>query len=194
MISRNNKSFFAHESTCLDPGCSIGKNSKIWHFTHVSAGASIGEGCTIGQNVYVGPKVKIGNRVKIQNNVSLPEGVILEDDVFCSPSVVFTNVIRPRGFISRKHEFQKTIVKRGASLGANAIILCGRTLGAYCFIAAGAVVTKDVLDYALMIGIPARKKGWVCQCAATLTPNLVCPACSLVYQKLRRGEGIKSKV
>lgn len=194
MTRRGRKSFFAHESVYLDPGCSIGKGSKIWHFSHISARASIGESCTIGQNVYVGPKVKIGNRVKIQNNVSLPEGVILEDEVFCSPSVVFTNVIRPRVFISRKHEFQKTIVKRGACLGANSIILCGHTLGAYCFIAAGAVVTKDVQDYALMMGVPARKKGWVCQCATTLPPNLVCPSCSLVYQKLRRGKGIKSKV
>src|SRR6478735_8251329 len=148
--------FFAHQSSYIDEGCRIGADTKIWHFSHVMAGAVIGARCNIGQNVVISPGVVIGDNVKIQNNVSVYTGVILEDDVFCGPSMVFTNVMNPRSAISRKDEYRETLVKRGASLGANATVVCGHSIGAYAFIGAGAVVTRDVPDYALMVGNPGR--------------------------------------
>ena len=147
--------YFVHESSYVDEGCEIGEGTKIWHFTHVMAGSRIGRACNIGQNVVVSPGVTIGDNVKIQNNVSVYTGVVLEDDVFCGPSMVFTNVLTPRSHVSRKHEYQQTLVKRGASLGANCTIVCGNTIGQYAFVGAGAVVTKDVPDHALVLGNPA---------------------------------------
>ncbi|WP_052065669.1 acyltransferase [Thalassospira australica] len=164
-----------HESSYIDEPCKIGKGTKIWHFTHVLVNTEIGENCVLGQNVVVGPDVCIGNRVKIQNNVSVYKGVTLEDGVFCGPSCVFTNVNNPRAEIERKEEFRKTLVKRGATIGANATIVCGCTLGEYCFIAAGAVVTGDVPDYALMAGVPAKRIGWVSRKGGHLSEDLVCP-------------------
>ncbi|MBF0405885.1 MAG: N-acetyltransferase [Candidatus Riflebacteria bacterium] len=186
MVSEKN--FFVHESSYIDEGVIIGQGTKIWHFSHIMKGSKIGENCNFGQNVVMGPNVTAGNNVKIQNNVSVYDGVELEDDVFCGPSMVFTNVINPRSHILRKHEYKKTLVKRGASIGANATIVCGHTLGRYCFIGAGAVVTKDVPDYALIIGNPGRVAGWVCQCgvrlhSATSKENifLTCQACKSKY-------------
>ncbi|MBM3433043.1 MAG: N-acetyltransferase [Bacteroidetes bacterium] len=154
-------SSFIHDTAIIDPGATIGNGTKIWHFSHVMPTAVIGENCVIGQNVFVGSNVKIGDRVKVQNNVSLYEGVICEEDVFIGPSVVFTNVTNPRAFIEQKDAFQTTRIGKGATIGANATILCGIELGEYCFIGAGSVVTKDVPAYALMIGNPARQTGWV---------------------------------
>lgn len=145
----------------VDDGAQIGAGSKIWHFSHVCAGAVIGDNCSLGQNVFVGNRVQIGNNVKVQNNVSIYDCVTLEDDVFCGPSMVFTNVVNPRSAVSRKHEYRPTLVKRGATLGANATIVCGTTIGRFAFIGAGAVITKDVPDYALMAGVPARQIGWM---------------------------------
>lgn len=153
--------YYAHPSSYLDEPCSIGEGTQIWYFCHIMQNAIIGSHCNIGQNVMIGKGVRIGNNVKIQNNVSVYEGVTLEDDVFVGPSVVFTNVINPRSAVSRKHEFKPTLVKRGAAIGANATIVCGITIGEYAFIGAGAVVTKDVLSYALITGNPARQKGWM---------------------------------
>ena len=158
-----------HPSAIVDSGCTIGDDTRIWHFTHVTTGAVIGPRCSLGQNVYVGPKVTIGTNVKIQNNVSVYEGVTLEDDVFCGPSMVFTNVMNPRSHVSRKHEFKKTLVRKGASLGANSTVVCGHDVGRYAFVAAGSVVTKDVPDHALVMGIPARIAGWVCACGVRLS-------------------------
>lgn len=154
-------SFFAHPTAVIDEGCLIGAGTKIWHFSHIMPECEIGENCTIGQNVVVSPKVKLGNNVRVQNNVSIYEGVICENDVFLGPSMVFTNVINPRSAISRKLEFMKTIVKKGASIGANATIICGNEIGEYAFIGAGAVVTKPVPAYALVIGNPGRHSGWM---------------------------------
>lgn len=150
-----------HDSAYVDDGALIGEGSRVWHFSHVMSGASIGKNCVLGQNVMVGPDVTVGDNCKIQNNVSLYKGVKLEDGVFCGPSCVFTNVVNPRAFIEKKEEFRSTLVKRGASIGANATIICGVTIGRYALIGAGAVVTSDVPDYALMVGIPARQIGWV---------------------------------
>jgi UDP-2-acetamido-3-amino-2,3-dideoxy-glucuronate N-acetyltransferase len=186
-------SYFAHESAYIDEGCRIGDDTKIWHFTHVMSGATIGARCTIGQNVVVSPDVVIGDNVKIQNNVSVYTGVILEDDVFCGPSMVFTNVINPRSHIVRKHEFRRTLVKQGASLGANCTVVCGHTIGRYAFVGAGAVVTRDVPDYALAVGNPARIAGWVCVCGTTFARTrtvsavLTCPACGERYEPDRDG-------
>jgi UDP-2-acetamido-3-amino-2,3-dideoxy-glucuronate N-acetyltransferase len=160
--------YFAHESSYVDDGAIVGRGTKIWHFCHVMAGAVIGEGCGLGQNVVVMPGTRIGNNVKIQNNVSIYEGVELEDDVFCGPSCVFTNVMNPRSHVSRKHEYQRTLVRRGASIGANATVVCGITIGEYAFIGAGAVVRKDVPAFALMVGVPARRVGWMCRCGLRL--------------------------
>jgi len=160
--------FFAHESAFIDKDVRIGTGTKIWHFTHILGGSTIGEDCIIGQNVMIGPDVTIGDRCKIQNNVSVFKAVTLEEEVFCGPSCVFTNVYNPRAFIERKHEFRQTLVKRGATIGANATIICGNTIGRYVMVGAGAVVTKDVPDHALVIGIPAAQMGWVCQCGTTL--------------------------
>jgi UDP-2-acetamido-3-amino-2,3-dideoxy-glucuronate N-acetyltransferase len=168
--------YFVHESSYVDDGAAIGTGTKIWHFCHVMSGAVIGRACNIGQNVVISPEVVIGNNVKIQNNVSVYTGVILEDDVFCGPSMVFTNVINPRSHVSRKNEYQKTVVGRGASLGANSTIVCGHTVGRYAFVGAGAVVTKDVPDYALVVGNPGRISGWMCQCGIKLASGATPPA------------------
>jgi UDP-2-acetamido-3-amino-2,3-dideoxy-glucuronate N-acetyltransferase len=160
--------YFVHDSSFVDKPCTIGKGTKIWHFCHIMKDSVIGEDCNIGQNVVVSTGCKIGNNVKIQNNVSLYTGVILEDDVFCGPSMVFTNVINPRSHIPRKSEFKQTAVKRGATIGANATVLCGITLGQYSFVGAGAVVTRDVPDYAMVYGNPARVHGWMCCCGIKL--------------------------
>lgn len=153
--------YFVHESSYVDEGAEVGRGTKIWHFSHVMGGAKIGEQCSIGQNVNIGSKARIGNGVKIQNNVSVYDDVIIEDDVFCGPSCVFTNVINPRAFVERKNEYKKTVVKKGASIGANATVVCGVTLGEYCLVGAGSVVTKDVPDFALVYGVPAKVMGKV---------------------------------
>ncbi len=158
------KGYFVHESSYIDQPCAIGEDTRIWHFSHISAECIIGENCNIGQNVFIGRGVKLGNNVKIQNNVSVYSGVTCEDNVFLGPSCVFTNVLIPRSFIDRKAEFGSTLVKEGASIGANATIICGHTIGRYALIGAGAVVTKDIPDYALVIGNPARISGYVCRC------------------------------
>ncbi len=156
-----NKEYVAHETAVIDEGSKIGKGTKIWHFSHVMPGSEIGENCNIGQNVVISPGVKLGNNVKVQNNVSIYTGVICDDDVFLGPSMVFTNVINPRSAIARKDQYLETIVERGASIGANATIICGNIIGRYAFIGAGAVVTKDVRPYALVVGNPARQTGWI---------------------------------
>ncbi len=155
------KKYFAHETAIIDEGCEIGENTKIWHFSHIMPNCKIGAACNIGQNVVVSPDVILGNNVKVQNNVSIYTGVICEDDVFLGPSMVFTNVINPRSAVNRKNEYMKTIVGKGATIGANATIVCGHNIGKYAFIGAGAVVTKEVKDYALVIGNPARQTGWI---------------------------------
>jgi UDP-2-acetamido-3-amino-2,3-dideoxy-glucuronate N-acetyltransferase len=182
---------FIHESSYVDEGARVGTGTKIWHFCHVMPGATIGERCSLGQNVVVMNKVKIGNNVKVQNNVSIYEGVELEDDVFCGPSMVFTNVINPRSHISRKSEYRRTLVQRGTSIGANATILCGVTLGEYSFVGAGAVVTKDVPAFGLMAGVPARRIGWMCQCGERLPDGGTgtCAACGSRYE--RAGDGLR---
>lgn len=154
-------SYFAHATAVIDEGCTIGEGTKIWHFSHIMPGAVIGKGCNLGQNVVVSPKVVLGNNVRVQNNVSIYEGVICEDDVFLGPSMVLTNVINPRSAISRKQEYKTTLIKKGATIGANATIVCGNIIGAYAFIGAGAVVTKSVPDYALIVGNPGRQTGWM---------------------------------
>jgi UDP-2-acetamido-3-amino-2,3-dideoxy-glucuronate N-acetyltransferase len=153
--------FFVHETAVVDDGATIGNDTKVWHFVHVCGGAAIGEGCSLGQNVFVGNRVVIGDNVKIQNNVSVYDDVTLENDVFCGPSMVFTNVYNPRSAVPRKDEYRPTLVKQGATIGANATIVCGVTLGRCCFIAAGAVINRDVPDYALMAGVPAKQIGWM---------------------------------
>ena len=174
-----------HPSAIVDPDARIGDGTRIWHWVHVSSGAEIGSGCSLGQNVYVAGGVRIGDNVKIQNNVSVYAGVTLEDDVFCGPSMVFTNVINPRSHVPRKNEYRPTRVGRGASIGANATVLCGITIGEFAFVAAGAVVTRDVPPYALMKGSPARRSGWICQCGEKLgsdTGNVTCMACGSGYR------------
>lgn len=160
--------YFAHESSFVDDNVNIGDNTKIWHFSHILSGSIIGKNCSFGQNCVVGPKVMIGNGVKVQNNISIYEGVEVEDDVFLGPSMVFTNVINPRAFIVRKEEFKKTVLKKGCSIGANATIVCGVTIGEYALIGSGTVVNKDVKPYALMVGVPARQIGWVSRAGNTL--------------------------
>jgi UDP-2-acetamido-3-amino-2,3-dideoxy-glucuronate N-acetyltransferase len=181
--------YFAHPTAVLDEGCQIGEGTNIWHFSHVMTGSKIGCNCNLGQNVVISSDVVIGSDVKIQNNVSVYTGVELEDYVFCGPSMVFTNVVNPRSQIVRKHEYKRTLVKQGASLGANCTVVCGVTLGRYCFIGAGAVVTKDVPDYALMAGVPARRIGWICSCGVRLPQvrnssgnDVTCTACALNYR------------
>ena len=177
--------FFVHESSYVDAGCQIGEGTKIWHFSHIMSGCSIGKGCNIGQNVVISPGVTLGDGVKIQNNVSVYSGVVCEDGVFLGPSCVFTNVINPRAFIERKNEYRKTVVKKGASIGANATIVCGHDIGRYAFVGAGAVVTKSVPDYAMVYGNPARIQGYVCQCGEKLhfeAGKARCAACSMKYE------------
>jgi len=182
--------YFCHESSYIDDGAIIGKETKIWHFSHIMSGAHLGDGCNIGQNVLISVDVTIGNNVKIQNNVSLYTGVIVEDDVFLGPSTVFTNVINPRSHVNRKNEYKKTIIKRGASIGANSTIVCGVILGNYCFVGAGSVVTHDIPDFALVYGNPARLRGWMCQCGTRLLfipdvqgENAICSQCGDHYAK-----------
>lgn len=176
--------WFKHDTAIVDDGARIGEGTRIWHWTHVSAGAAIGRGCSLGQNVFIANRVVLGDKVKIQNNVSVYDDVILEDGVFCGPSCVFTNVINPRAEIERKNEYRKTVVRRGATIGANATIVCGYEIGAYAFIGAGAVVTRDVVPHALMTGNPARRRGWMCRCGVKLkgTGAVTCEACGERYQ------------
>jgi UDP-2-acetamido-3-amino-2,3-dideoxy-glucuronate N-acetyltransferase len=185
------KHYFVHESSFVDEPCAIGKGTTIWHFCHVMKDSVIGENCNVGQNAVISPGCQIGNNVKIQNNVSIYSGVILEDDVFCGPSAVFTNVINPRSHVPRRNQYKKTLVMRGASIGANATVVCGVTLGRYCFIGAGAVITRDVPDYAMMYGNPGRLRGWMCYCGVKLDLGTAtdsaqiaqCQACGRRYQK-----------
>ena len=182
----NEQDFFAHETAVIDEGCQIGKGTKIWHFSHIMPKSEIGERCNIGQNVVISPEVILGSNVKVQNNVSIYTGVICEDDVFLGPSMVFTNVINPRSAINRKSEYKKTIVRRGASIGANATIICGNNIGAYAFIGAGAVVTKEVLPYALVIGNPSQQVGWVSEYGHRLNFNAsgeaICKESKEIYE------------
>jgi UDP-2-acetamido-3-amino-2,3-dideoxy-glucuronate N-acetyltransferase len=182
------KDVFIHESSYVDDNVTIGRGTKIWHFSHVLANCEIGEDSSLGQNVVVGPNVIVGNKVKIQNNVSVYEGVTLEDGVFCGPSCVFTNVNNPRSEIVRKDEYRKTIVRRGASIGANATIICGLDLGEYCFIAAGAVVTKSVPAYALMAGNPAKRIGWISKAGGRLGNDMECPISGDLYREVNSDE------
>jgi UDP-2-acetamido-3-amino-2,3-dideoxy-glucuronate N-acetyltransferase len=174
--------YFAHESSYIDDNVKIGGGTKIWHFCHVQSGAVIGEKCSLGQNINIGNNVKIGSYVKIQNNVSVYEGVEFEDYVFCGPSCVFTNDLTPRcKYPKGRENYKRTLVKEGASIGANATIVCGNTIGRYAMVGAGAVVTKDVLDYALMVGLPARRIGWVCECGEVLNSGYQCGVCKRIY-------------
>ncbi len=184
-----NKKYFVHESSYVDDGVEIGEGTKIWHFCHIMGNTKIGKDSSFGQNCVVGPNVTVGNNVKVQNNVSIYDGVEIEDDVFCGPSMVFTNVINPRSHISRKHEYKKTLLKKGSTVGANATIVCGHNLGKYSFVGSGSVVTKNIPDYAMVYGNPARIKGWMCQCGVKLADGekqeenkeLSCRECGCKY-------------
>jgi UDP-2-acetamido-3-amino-2,3-dideoxy-glucuronate N-acetyltransferase len=195
-------SFWAHATAVVDQPAQIGEGTKVWHFSHVMAGARVGAHCSLGQNVFVGGGAVIGDRCKVQNNVSLYDGVELEDDVFVGPSAVFTNVINPRAFVSRKSEYRPTRVGRGASIGANATVICGHAVGAYAFVAAGAVVTRDVPPFALVVGVPARRMRWICRCGVALpasgarakrgTPGQVTLTCTACGERFgRRGSGVR---
>ena len=180
--------FYIHESSIIDDDVVIGKGTKVWHFCHIQSGAVIGENCSFGQNVNIANNVHIGNGVKVQNNVSIYEGVELEDDVFCGPSMVFTNDLTPRAkYPKGRVGYKKTIIRRGATIGANATVVCGHTLGEWCMIAAGAVVTQNVKKYALMAGLPAKQIGWVCECGERLSNNLICKACAREYVEMTEG-------
>jgi UDP-2-acetamido-3-amino-2,3-dideoxy-glucuronate N-acetyltransferase len=184
------KGYFVHPTAVVDEPVEIGEGTKIWHFSHVMSNSRIGKNSMIGQNVFVGSGAIIGNNVKIQNNVSIYDGVVLEDEVFCGPSMVFTNVFNPRSFISRKKEFRRTVVGKGSTIGANATVVCGNTIGTYTFIGAGSVITRDVPDYALVYGNPGKVKGWVCQCAEEIvfrSGKALCKACGKRYRKGRGG-------
>jgi UDP-2-acetamido-3-amino-2,3-dideoxy-glucuronate N-acetyltransferase len=176
--------YSAHNTAIIDDGAQIGEATRIWHFTHICGGAKIGANCSLGQNVFIANAVVIGNNVKVQNNVSIYDAITLEDDVFCGPSMVFTNVYNPRSHISRKHEYRSTLVKKGASIGANATIICGITIGEYAFIGAGSVVKHEVKAYAIMVGVPAIHCGWMCQCGTRLQfihAYATCPSCKDEY-------------
>ena len=178
---------FVHESAYVDEGAEIGAGTRIWHFCHVMPGARIGRNCVLGQNVNVGSRAELGDNVKVQNNVSIYDDVILEDDVFCGPSMVFTNVLTPRSHVNRKNEYARTLVRRGASLGANCTVVCGHEIGRYAFVGAGAVVTRDVPEYALVVGNPARQIGWVCNCGVRLAfqgAAAKCPRCGKGYRQV----------
>ena len=180
------KNYFVHESSYVDEPSTIGEGTKVWHFSHILKDVTVGKKCNIGQNVVIGPNVKVGDNCKIQNNVSVYEGVELEDSVFCGPSMVFTNVFNPRSEVVRKDEYRKTLVKRGATIGANATVVCGSTIGEYAIVGAGAVVTRDVPAYALVVGNPARRMGWMCRCGEKLGRvaagvSAVCAACKTAY-------------
>lgn len=172
-----------HESSYVDEGAVIGTGTRIWHFSHILSSTVLGRDCVVGQNVVIGPHVSVGNRCKFQNNVSVYAGITIEDGVFCGPSCVFTNVINPRAEIERKSEFRSTLIERGATIGANATIICGHRLGKYCFIGAGAVVTRDVAAFALMVGAPARRIGWMSRAGARLGGDLVCPIDGSIYRE-----------
>lgn len=189
-IESEETKYYAHPTAVIDPGCEIGADTKIWHFSHIMSNCKIGQRCNFGQNVVVSPDVIIGNNVKIQNNVSVYTGVELEDDVFCGPSMTFTNVINPRSHIARKHEYRRTLVKKGASIGGNATVLCGITLGRFSFIGAGAVVTRDTPDYALMVGVPAEQVGWMCYCGIRLPDSTKRPQCSTCGRRYLIVEGL----
>jgi UDP-2-acetamido-3-amino-2,3-dideoxy-glucuronate N-acetyltransferase len=183
-VSPADQPYFVHESSYVEEPCQIGEGTKIWHFCHVMKDSVIGPACNIGQNVVISPGVRIGRGCKIQNNVSLYTGVILEDFVFCGPSMVFTNVVNPRSEVVRRDEYKTTLVKHGASIGANATVVCGVTIGQYAFVGAGAVVTRDVPDFALVMGNPARRSGWMCRCGIKLRTNgrrLACESCGSRY-------------
>ncbi len=177
-----------HPTAIVDEGSRIGDGTRVWHWTHICSGARIGEGCSFGQNVFIANDVVIGNNVKVQNNVSIYDAVTLEDDVFCGPSMVFTNVVNPRSHVSRKNEYRRTLIRKGASIGANANIVGGHTVGRYAFIGAGAVVTSDVPDFALMLGVPARRAGWMCQCGERLADALGKTSCSVCGSPYRLEE------
>ena len=182
--SEIHESAFVHETAVVDANVTIGEETKVWHFTHVLGNSRIGAHCSIGQNVSIGPNVTIGNGCKIQNNVSVYTDVTLEDGVFCGPSMVFTNVLTPRAFVERKNEFVKTLVKKGATIGANATIICGHNIGEYAMVGAGAVVTKEVLPYALVVGNPARRIGWVSRTGERLGADLICPRTKERYEEV----------
>lgn len=193
-MADSSSGYWAHPTAIVDQPARIGEGTKIWHFCHVMAGARIGARCVLGQNVFVASRAVIGDGCKIQNNVSLYDDVVLEDEVFLAPSAVFTNVVNPRAFIERKHEYRKTVVGRGASVGANATVVCGHNVGPYAFVGAGAVVTRDVPAYALVTGVPARQVGWMCRCGARLPqgPRPLCSACASAYEESSAPDGTKS--
>lgn len=186
--------YFVHESSYVDENVKIGSGTRIWHFSHIMSGVQIGENCVIGQNVFIAPRVKIGSGVKIQNNVSVYAGVICEDDVFLGPSMVFTNVINPRAFIERKEEYKATLIKKGASIGANATVICGNVIGNYAFVGAGTVVSKNVPNYGLVYGNPGRLEGWVCICGEKLIFENECAVCESCGIQYRNENGVVSEI
>ena len=190
----NSTTYFSHETAIIDKGCIIGNGSKIWHFSHLMEGAKIGKNCNIGQNVFIANDVVLGNNVKVQNNVSLYSGVQCEDDVFLGPSMVFTNVKNPRSAIVRKDEFQETIIRKGATIGANATIVCGTSIGKFAFVAAGAVITKNVVDYALMKGVPAKQDGWISEFGEKLEFDNDIATCKATKQQYKLENGNCQKI